>query len=117
MDGTLSWLFVNPQGLFEGESRALGSLLWRFSPRLDEVGPVELFEHDYFCQGLMKEVLLDLERRTCKPPALVSKNRNLPVLKVSVDIKDKSQAVKEPRVKVDIHIQTLAPLLADGRKR
>src|ERR1700687_453074 len=53
----------------------------------------------------MKEVLLDPERRTCNPPALVSKNRNLPVLKVTVDIKDKSQAVKQPRVKVDIHIQ------------
>jgi hypothetical protein len=108
VDGNLSWLFVNPQGLFEGESRALGSMLWRFSPRLDDVGPVELFEHDYFCQGLMKEVLLgksDPGRGACKPPALNSRNRNLPVLTVSIDIKDKSQPVKSPRVKVDIHIQ------------
>jgi hypothetical protein len=107
-DGTLSWLFVDPQGLFEGESRALGSMLWRFSPHLADVGPVELFERDYFCQGLMKGALLGQPvpgQPVCKPPALRSKNRNVPVLRVEVDIKDKSQTVKTPRVKVNIHLQ------------
>lgn len=105
-DGTLSWLFVNPQGLFEGESRALGSMLWRFSPRPTDVGPVELFTRDYYCQGLMKGVLQDPlgSAPVCKPPAIVSRNRHLPVLKVTVDIKDRSELVKAGRVTVAIHL-------------
>lgn len=111
--GTLSWLFVTPTGLFEGESRALGSMLWRFSPHLTDVTPVELFERD--CQGLMKYVLLGQqipEPRVCKPPALRSRNPNVAVLKLEVDIKDKSQTVTTPRVTVHIHIQRV--VTADG---
>jgi WD40 repeat protein len=105
---TLSWLFVDPRGLFEGESRALGSMLWRFSPRLMDVGPVELFEREYFCQGLMRSVLLGQAAEgqpVCRPPAITSRSRHLPELSIAVDIKDKSQPVRASTVSVNIHLK------------
>lgn len=108
--GTLSWLFVTPQGLFDGEPRALASILWRFSPRLSDVGPVELFARDYFHQGVMRDVLLG--QPIPRPRAVASRNRRLPVVSVSVKVADKSRPVKTHRVTVNIHLERA--IAADG---
>jgi WD40 repeat protein len=106
-EGTLSWLFVSPQGLFEGEPRAEDSVLWRFSPTLTDVGPVELFARDYFCQGLMKHVLQDPPGKpsVCTPPAIMARNRHLPVVRVTAENPDPSQLVKTSPVKVTVHLE------------
>jgi WD40 repeat protein len=105
-ENTLSWIFVAPGGLFEGEARAFGNILWRFSPKLYDVGPVELFAHDYYCQGLLEHVLLEAPGtpQACRQPTVTSRNRHLPKVSVTVDWKDRSQFVKVSRVKVEIKL-------------
>lgn len=105
---SLSWLFVTPDGLFDGDSRALDRMLWRLGPNLMDVGPVELFTADYFRQGLIESVLFGAPAPD-PPPKLSSKNLLLPKLTVHVDVKDPSKPSPDSPVTVHIHINRAAP--------
>ncbi|MEO6391426.1 MAG: caspase family protein [Pyrinomonadaceae bacterium] len=51
------WLVVTPDGLFDGTNAAWGRILWRFSPLLLDVEPVESFYGDYYYPGLLGDLL------------------------------------------------------------
>jgi WD40 repeat protein/uncharacterized caspase-like protein len=51
------WIAVTPDGLFDGTPPAWARILWRFSPRLRDVAPVEVFFNEFFYPGLLAEVL------------------------------------------------------------
>src|SRR5262249_45343161 len=46
INGT-DWLAVTPDGLFDGSPGAWPGVLWRFSPELRDVAPVEIFFNEY----------------------------------------------------------------------
>jgi WD40 repeat protein/uncharacterized caspase-like protein len=54
-DGT--WAAVAPDGLFDGSPSALKKISWRFSPKLSDVAPVEIFFNEYYYPGLLAEVM------------------------------------------------------------
>lgn len=51
------WLVVTPDGLFDGSPAAWGEVLWRFSPELSDVAPVEIFFNEYFHPNLLADIV------------------------------------------------------------
>ena len=51
------WLVVTPDGLFDGSPGGWNQILWRFSPGLYDVSPVEIFFNEYFHPGLLPDIL------------------------------------------------------------
>ncbi len=72
------WLVVAPDGLFDGSPAAWNQILWRFSPQLFDVAPVEQFFNEYYFPGLLAEIVsgkrprakATLERRDRRQPQL-----------------------------------------------
>lgn len=52
-----SWLVATPEGLFDGSPDALGHARWRFSDRLRDVAPLEIFLNEDYHPGLLPEIL------------------------------------------------------------
>ena len=53
----LDWLVITPDGLFDGSPAGWKQILWRFTPNLYDVSPVEIFFNEYFRPGLLPEIL------------------------------------------------------------
>ncbi|HKO59520.1 MAG TPA: caspase family protein [Pyrinomonadaceae bacterium] len=91
------WLVVAPNGLFDGSPGGWNQILWRFSPALFDVSPVEIFFNEYFHPGLLPDIVAG------KKPAVAvdisRKDRRQP--KVSLDI---AAAPGERTAKVKINI-------------
>lgn len=51
------WLVVTPDGLFDGSPGGWNQILWRFTPGLYDVEPVEIFFNEYFRPGLLPDIL------------------------------------------------------------
>jgi WD40 repeat protein len=51
------WVVVTPSGLFDGSPGGWNQIMWRFSPALNDVSPVELFFNEYFHPGLLSDIL------------------------------------------------------------
>ena len=76
------WLVVTPNGLFDGSPGGWNQILWRFSPALFDVSPVEIFFNEYFHPGLLPDIVAG------KKPA------------VAVDISRKDR--RQPRVNLEV---------------
>jgi WD40 repeat protein len=50
------WLVATPAGFFDGTPAAWGQILWRFSPRLYDVTPVEIFFNEFYYPGLLADI-------------------------------------------------------------
>ncbi len=81
--GQQDWLVLTPDGLFDGSPAAWNQILWRFSPRLLDVAPVELFFNEYYYPGLLAEIYAG--KRPRAPQNIAQKDRRQPVLTLSVD--------------------------------
>ena len=44
-------------GLFDGSPGGWNQILWRFSPGIYDVSPVEIFFNEYFHPGLLPDIL------------------------------------------------------------
>jgi WD40 repeat protein len=97
---TLTWLFTTPDGLFEGDPRAFDSILWKFSPRLDDVKPVDSYVHDFYRHGLLESVLL--QRPLKNQRSLGTLDRRTPVIEMSIWPGDTDTKVFERRAKVKL---------------
>lgn len=99
--GRLSWIFLRPDGLFEGEPSAFSSVMWRFSQRVHDIRPVEIFFKDYYRRGLIQATLLD----GLPPKALpVSRlNRMIPTVLMTTDAA-LDKAVSTDHIKVHLHV-------------
>src|SRR6185436_504340 len=51
------WLVVTPDGLFDGSPAGWNQILWRFSPAIYDVSPVEIFFTEYYYPGLLPDIL------------------------------------------------------------
>src|SRR6185295_13780141 len=51
------WLVVTPDGLFDGSPAGWNQILWRFSPAILDVSPVEIFFNEYYYPGLLPDIL------------------------------------------------------------
>ncbi len=51
------WVTTDVNGLFDGSSKELKQLLWRLSPRLTDVVPLEAFFKEFYYPGLLQEIL------------------------------------------------------------
>lgn len=50
------WLAITPDGLFDGTPAAWSQILWRFSPNIFDVAPVEIFFNEFFHPGLLSDI-------------------------------------------------------------
>ncbi|HEY6121925.1 MAG TPA: caspase family protein [Pyrinomonadaceae bacterium] len=72
------WLVVTPDGLFDGSPGGWNQILWRFTPGLYDVSPVEIFFNEYFRPGLLPDILagkkltaaVDISRKDRRQPKL-----------------------------------------------
>jgi WD40 repeat protein len=76
------WLVITPSGLFDGSPGGWNQIMWRFSPALNDVSPVEIFFNEYFHPGLLADIL---EGKQLAVTADISrKDRRQPKLSLSV---------------------------------
>ena len=54
--GRKDWLVVTPDGLFDGSPNALNQILWRFSPNLFDIVPVEVFFNEFYYPDLLSDI-------------------------------------------------------------
>jgi uncharacterized caspase-like protein len=94
------WLVVAPDGLFDGSPAAWGQILWRFSPQLRDVAPVELFFNEYFHPGLLAEILAGSRPRAAT--TLERRDRRQPQLALSADAGAAAVSARRVRVKLEI---------------
>ncbi len=100
------WVVVTPDGLFDGSPAAWNQILWRFSPQLYDVAPVEIFFNEYYSPGLLSELFNGKRPRAATN--IEQKDRRQPQLKLSVTNGTDVASVSTRRVKVKLDI-TSAP--------
>ncbi|HQR32042.1 MAG TPA: caspase family protein, partial [Blastocatellia bacterium] len=100
------WLVVTPDGLFDGSPAAWNQILWRFSPQLYDVSPVEIFFNEYYSPGLLSELFNGKRPRAATN--IEQKDRRPPQLKISVGEGSSANSISTRRVKVRLDI-TAAP--------
>ena len=94
------WLVVTPDGLFDGTPAAWNQILWRFSPQLYDVAPVESFFNEFYHPGLLGELFSGKRPRAAVN--LEQKDRRQPKLKLSADIAAAVATTRRVKVKLDI---------------
>ncbi|HEX3070772.1 MAG TPA: caspase family protein [Thermoanaerobaculia bacterium] len=72
------WLVITPDGLFDGTAAAYAQILWRFSPRLRDVAPVEAFFGDFFYPNLLSDLMSG--KRPKASQSIAEKDRRSPVV-------------------------------------
>ncbi|HEY5883975.1 MAG TPA: caspase family protein [Pyrinomonadaceae bacterium] len=91
------WLVVSPNGLFDGSPGGWNQILWRFSPALLDVSPVEIFFNEYFHPGLLPDIVAG--KNPTVAVDISRKDRRQP--KVSLDVSD-SPSERTAKVKINI---------------
>jgi WD40 repeat protein/uncharacterized caspase-like protein len=101
--GQHDWLVLTPDGLFDGSPAAWNQILWRFSSKLFDVAPVELFFNEYYYPGLLAELYAG--KRPMAPQSISQKDRRQPSVKLSVNEAEVSAARTNSRnigVKIEV---------------
>ncbi len=78
------WLVVTPDGMFDGSPGGWNQILWRFSPGLYDVSPVEIFFNEYYYPGLLPDILAG--KKIAAVADISQKDRRQP--KLSFDLGD-----------------------------
>ena len=76
------WLVVTPDGLFDGSPAAWNQILWRFSPDVFNVEPVETFFNEFYYPGLLSEIAAG--RRPRAPRDISQLDRRQPKVKLTL---------------------------------
>jgi len=76
------WLVVTPDGLFDGSPAAWNQILWRFSPALRDVYPVEYFFNEFYYPDLLSDIFAG--RHPAASRDIAQKDRRQPHLKLSL---------------------------------
>jgi WD40 repeat protein len=88
------WLVVTPDGLFDGSPGGWNQILWRFSPAVFDVVPVEIFFSEYFYPGLLTDILTG--HKPTAPTDISRKDRRQPRLTIESSVAPPSIATNEP---------------------
>src|SRR5215813_4393927 len=78
------WLVVTPDGLFDGSPGGWNQILWRFSPAVFDVVPVEIFFSEYFYPGLLTDILTG--HKPSAPTDISRKDRRQPRLTIETSV-------------------------------
>ena len=94
------WLVATPGGLFDGSPKAWSQFLWRFSARVFDVAPVEIFFNEFYYPGLLSELLAG---RLPQPPRNFSgRDRRQCELKMTFSDDTSPSTARLKRVKIEI---------------
>lgn len=77
--GSKDWLVATPDGLFDGSPATYNKIIWRFSPALRDIAPIEAFFSDFYYPNLLSDLM-----RGKRPKAsqnLAQKDRRQPVVR------------------------------------
>lgn len=102
IDGA-DWLAVTPAGLFDGSPGGWSTVLWRFSPELRDVAPVESFFSEYYYPNLLPDILAG--KRPVPPAEIGEKDRRQPQLNLSTVTAsgpETAGATRHQRVRIDL---------------
>lgn len=96
------WIAVAPDGLFDGTPVAWSRILWRFSPKLYDFAPVEVFFNEFYYPDLLADIL-----RGQHPQAradVAQRDRRQPQVKLALadDWADASVAAPYVNIKVEV---------------
>jgi WD40 repeat protein len=94
------WLVVTPDGLFDGSPPAWSQILWRFSPEMRDVAPVEWFFNDFYYPGLLADIFAG--KRPAAAQDIARKDRRQPVLKISMSGAAASVGARQVALKVEV---------------
>lgn len=98
------WLVVTPDGLFDGSPGGWNQILWRFTPGIFDVSPVEIFFNEYFHPGLLPDILAG--KKLAVAVDISKKDRRQP--KLNLEIADAgggsapTQTARTSKVKINI---------------
>jgi len=92
------WLVVTPDGLFDGSPAGWNQILWRFSERLSDVSPVEIFFNEYFYPGLLSDILAGKDVKAVAGD-IGQKDRRQPKLTLNVE---PAAVPREALVKINV---------------
>ncbi|HKE58810.1 MAG TPA: caspase family protein [Pyrinomonadaceae bacterium] len=95
------WLVVTPDGLFDGSPGGWDQILWRFSPAVFDVVPVEIFFSEYFYPGLLTDILTG--HKPTAPTDISRKDRRQPRLTIESSVAPGGSAT-ERTLKVKINV-------------
>jgi WD40 repeat protein len=98
--GQNEWLAVNPEGLFDGSPAAWNQILWRFSPSLFDVAPLEHFFADYFQPSLVTDIFAG--QRPKAAADIARKDRRQPQLRLDVTAGTERSPSRNVSVKINI---------------
>jgi WD40 repeat protein len=76
------WLVVMPDGLFDGSPAAWNQILWRFSPALRDIYPVEYFFNEFYYPDLLSDIFAG--RHPVASRDIAQKDRRPPHLKLAL---------------------------------
>lgn len=95
------WLAITPDGLFDGTPAAWNQILWRFSPNIFDVSPVEVFFNEFFHPGLLAEIYSGKRPRASQDVS--QKERRQPVVLLTrADGQTSNVTTRAIKVRIDI---------------
>jgi WD40 repeat protein len=97
------WLAVTPEGSFDGPTPAWNQILWRFSPNLYDLAPVESFFGEFYYPELLSAVL---SGQRPAPSKDISKKDRRP-FRVALDAPDATHSKDTPLTsrRLDVKIE------------
>ncbi len=99
-NGGADWLVVTPEGLFDGTPGAWQQILWRFTPNIYDVTPVEVYFNEFYYPGLLADIYAGKRPRVAQ--AVEQKDRRQPL--VSLKLADgQSGATRTVKVRIEVN--------------
>ncbi|MEK6299587.1 MAG: caspase family protein [Acidobacteriota bacterium] len=95
------WLVVTPDGLFDGSPGGWNQILWRFSPAIYDVSPVEIFFNEFFHPGLLPDILAG--KKIAAAADISQKDRRQPKLGIET-AGQQSAAVSTRTLKIKVNV-------------
>ncbi|HEX8720115.1 MAG TPA: caspase family protein [Pyrinomonadaceae bacterium] len=98
------WLVFTPDGLFDGSPAAWRMISWRFTERLADIAPAEIFFSEFFKPGLLADIISG--KRPRAPHDIARKDRRQPHLRLSLpDPWSAATPVTERDIRVRIEVE------------
>lgn len=105
--GSMDWLVVTPDGLFDGSPTAWRKMMWRFGENTFNTAPLELYFNEFFYPGLLTDILQG--KRPKAPLTLANIDRRQPQVTFLGANQFQEKDIKDRQVAVTIEIRGSAP--------
>lgn len=95
------WLIVTPDGLFDGSHGGWTRALWRFSPQLYDMAPVEAYFAEFYTPGLLTDLLDGIRPKAAQD--IAQKDRRQPSVSLATST-NVTGALTSPTIEAQIRI-------------